>query len=722
MNYDLTPEDFRFPSVGGLGPTSPAFNHDGSLIAYLYPGATHGFLDLRVYDRKQGRYQTLLMADEVVERQRHASEDEELARERLRQPFLGFSNFSWLPRSDALLAIASNLLFFVDAKSGVTSRYEFPTFIESARVSHSGRELIFCSANDLWRLKIPNIGKPLEDALQVTNDGSCSLLNGVPDQITREEIYNGTPYSWCYDDTKLIYASFDTSEIEVLTITNGAQTRVESISYARPGNPVATFSLWVLDLCTGNRIELLPRSEQWPYFAGLSTGNGNDLVLMRLRRDQAALQLLTVVGGAGQVTKLLELSNKPWINLLGGPLFCKGTGGFFLVHERENIGRIGLFDSSGEWVQDIESDCGHVESIIGPDAESDGVFFLATGDDPRERHIYHASPHSKWTAAKVTTASGTHSVVLAPGAKVWLHRHDAVGQPPSFRLECPTGGVSECILESISLSDSQRCFIPPQLIEAYAADGTTRLYAAIYTAKVRSPSQKSPVVLLVYGGPHAQSVRNTWTLTTDMRAQLLVQRGFTVVKVDNRGTSGRGLGFEAPLYGNLGTIEVEDQCAVLEQILDRRRDLDSTRVAICGWSYGGYMVLRCIQLRPDLFKAGVAGAPVVRWEDYDAPYTERYMGTPKQLAPFPMVNEHGYCESSALRRIEAATCPLLLIHGMNDENVLFRHSAMLIDKLAATQHYFELLLLPNERHGVRGQDQRVYVEARVLEFIERSLL
>lgn len=168
---------------------------------------------------------------------------------------------------------------------------------------------------------------------------------------------------------------------------------------------------------TGNRIELLPRSEQWPYFAGLSTGNGNDLVLMRLRRDQAALQLLTVECGAGQVTKLLELSNKPWINLLGGPLFCKGTGGFFLVHERENIGRIGLFDSSGEWVQDIESDCGHVESIIGPDAESDGVFFLATGDDPRERHIYHASPHSKWTAAKVTTASGTHSVVLAPGGE-----------------------------------------------------------------------------------------------------------------------------------------------------------------------------------------------------------------------------------------------------------------------------------------------------------------
>ena len=217
----------------------------------------------------------------------------------------------------------------------------------------------------------------------------------------------------------------------------------------------------------------------------------------------------------------------------------------------------------------------------------------------------------------------------------------------------------------------------------------------------------------MYGGPHAQTVLDAWGLTVDLRAQYLAQQGYLVLKLDNRGMAGRGLEFEAHLNRRMGTIEVDDQAAAVEQLVSEGL-ADVDRVGVYGWSYGGYMTVMSMLRRPELFKVGVAGAPVSDWDGYDTGYTERYMGTPQN-------NAEGYREGSLLTHADKLEGQLLLIHGGVDENVHFRHTARLITALTAADRDYDLLMFPEERHMPRDQAGLEYQERRVARYFERHL-
>jgi dipeptidyl-peptidase-4 len=223
-----------------------------------------------------------------------------------------------------------------------------------------------------------------------------------------------------------------------------------------------------------------------------------------------------------------------------------------------------------------------------------------------------------------------------------------------------------------------------------------------------------PLVVATYGGPHVQYVCNTWgMMTADLRTQYLCKNGFAVIKVDNRGSNRRGLDFETQIFGNLGELEVADQAAGVKYAIDQGF-ANPDKVAIIGWSYGGYMALKCLSDRPDIFHAAVSGAPVTDWTLYDSAYTERYMD-------LPSLNVEGYQKSSALSKVEDIEGSLMLCHGLLDENVLFRQSAVLINKLIEHQKAYELQLFPSERHGPRRPQDRAFLEERILSFLQRSL-
>ena len=249
---------------------------------------------------------------------------------------------------------------------------------------------------------------------------------------------------------------------------------------------------------------------------------------------------------------------------------------------------------------------------------------------------------------------------------------------------------------------------PPELVAIEARDGT-KLDALIY----RPASLPAPGVVDVYGGPLAQRVADSWDATADLRAQALSQLGYCVLKLDNRGSARRGVEFEAAVRHRLGQLEVLDQLdgvawAVAEGLID------PDRVAVYGWSYGGYMALRCLAAAPGVFRAAIAGAPITSWEDYESYYTEFYLGTPQE-------NPAGYAASSVLAEAHRLNGPLLIMHGLVDENVHFRHSARLIQALIAADHDHELLVLPGERHHVRQEASRRMIERRVLDFLVKNL-
>jgi dipeptidyl-peptidase-4 len=254
----------------------------------------------------------------------------------------------------------------------------------------------------------------------------------------------------------------------------------------------------------------------------------------------------------------------------------------------------------------------------------------------------------------------------------------------------------------------------PELTSFNTNDGGL-LYAAIYASEqTRAGNQPCPVVVAVYGGPHSQMVADTWSLTVDLRAQYLAQQGFVVLKVDNRGTSNRGMDFEAAIAQHMGQIEVSDQVEGV-RFLANRPYVDHERVGIYGWSYGGYMTCRTLLQAPEVFKVGIAGAPVTFWEGYDTHYTERYMGSPS-------TNATGYHTSSVLPYAEKLTGKLLLVSGLVDENVHARHTMRLIEALTTAERDYTLILFPESRHMPRNSAHLVYLERQVTDFLRHHLM
>ena len=222
-----------------------------------------------------------------------------------------------------------------------------------------------------------------------------------------------------------------------------------------------------------------------------------------------------------------------------------------------------------------------------------------------------------------------------------------------------------------------------------------------------------PAIVSVYGGPHAQRVTRGWGMTVDLRAQYLASLGFLVFKLDNRGSARRGLAFEGAIKHDLGNLEVQDQVDGVRWLAEQGL-ADPARVGIYGWSYGGYMAAMALARAPETFKAAVAGAPVSSWDGYDTHYTERYMGTPAG-------NPEGYASSSVLTHVGNIQGTLMIVHGLIDENVHFRHAARLIDALVKARKPHDLMLFPDERHMPRSEADRVYMEERMRDFFVQEL-
>jgi dipeptidyl-peptidase-4 len=252
----------------------------------------------------------------------------------------------------------------------------------------------------------------------------------------------------------------------------------------------------------------------------------------------------------------------------------------------------------------------------------------------------------------------------------------------------------------------------PEIVSILNRHGD-RLFGAIFRPAEHFGKGPFPTVVYVYGGPHVQLVTDDWKLTAAMRAQYLRSLGFLVFVLDNRGSSRRGLAFEGAVKSTMGHPEVDDQVDGVTWLIQEGL-ADPKRVAIYGWSYGGYMAAMCLARAPETFKIAVAGAPVTHWDGYDTHYTERYMGLPQE-------NRAAYEESSVIAHVPSIQGKLLLVHGLIDENVHFRHTARLITALIKNRVRYELLLFPDERHSPRSLADRIFMEENIRDFLVKNL-
>ena len=367
-----------------------------------------------------------------------------------------------------------------------------------------------------------------------------------------------------------------------------------------------------------------------------------------------------------------------------------------------------------------------VENVVHVDPMQQWIYFMGTSPGKwLGKRLFRAkySLHDKCAPQVIecmTPEKGQHSCVINTKSSYFVDSVSTVDYPTKVSLRNLESGGGDIVQEiyDASQTDPRVAALdlqPPTVHTFPSLDQQVTLQAAVYLpdAKVHGPGPY-PLLVATYGGPHVQYVQNSWgMMTADLRSQFLRNNGFAIIKVDNRGSNRRGLVFETPIYGQMGELEVADQVAGVQWAV-QQGFAEKDKVAVSGWSYGGYMALKCLSERPDVFHAAVSGAPVTDWTLYDTAYTERYMGLPQE-------NVAGYQKSSALNKIANIEGSLLLCHGLQDENVLFRQTAVLINELIEFQKAYDLAMFPSERHGPRRPQDRAFLEERILAFLQRSL-
>jgi dipeptidyl-peptidase-4 len=492
--------------------------------------------------------------------------------------------------------------------------------------------------------------------------------------------------------------------------------------YPATGTANARVDLFVADLAAESRLQLdlgtsadiyLPRVDWFP--------DGRGIAVQRQSRDQKTLELLRFDAFSGRGRVLLTERSETWVPLHRELTFLERSPQFIWASSREGFQHLYLHKNDGTLIRRLTTG----EFMVAGESPEPGVravderarrvYFIANLPSPVERQLFWVSLDAPGAPQRVTSGAGWHSVAMSTDARVFVDTFSNSDSPKSVSLR-ESGGRLLTVMKANKL-DASHPYAPyldehvhAEFGTIAAADGQAMQYKLLKPRTLLA-GKRYPVLIDVYGGPGVQRVSNAWG---NLFHQYLVQHGYIVFALDNRGSGVRGTRFETALGNRLGDLEVKDQVKGVE-FLRSLPFVDPKRIGIYGWSYGGYMTLMCLMQAPETFAAGVAGAPVTDWTLYDTHYTERYLSTPQ-------ANAEGYRSSNVLEHAQGLKRPLLLVHGMADDNVLFAHTTALMKKLQDLQKPFDLMAYPGGKHGlIRQSVAGLHANANLVRFFDREI-
>ena len=711
----ITPEDVaRYPLPGTAIPASLAFSPDDALITYLY--SAEGTLTQRLYavDPATGDKLPLVGPSTGGETEETLSLEEKLRRERARSLAVGVTRYAWAGQGSRLLIPLNGEIYVQDGAAAplrkIVSNEGGPAL--DPQFSPDGSAVAYVQDAELYVVSADG-GTPRQLTAGARGAGHT---HGLAEYIAQEEMHRSHGFWWSPDGQRLAFTEVDETHIPVYRIVHQGQDAVgegaqEDHRYPFAGKANATVRLGVVPVIGGAPVWMDLGDNDDVYLARVQWFPDGSLVAQVENREQTELRLVRFDPRTAAGTPLLTERSDVWINLhdLLTPL---KDGRFVWASERTGFRHLYLYDRDGQIIRPLTQGEWMVDSLVGIDAVRDLVYFTASLEHPTEQHLYAVSLDGG-VPRKIAREPGMHAVTLDRACERFIDIHSAPDAPPTVTLRRLD---DDALIRTLYNAPDPRVAAlglePPELAEIQNRSGDT-LYAAIYRPPAACGPGPYPTIVSVYGGPHAQRVTRYWAMTADMRAQYLRSLGFLVVKIDNRGSARRGLAFEGALKHGMGNVEVQDQVDGVAWLVAQGL-ADPARVGIYGWSYGGYMAAMGLARAPETFKVAVAGAPVTHWDGYDTHYTERYMGTPQS-------NPAGYRVSSVMAHVDAIQGKLLLVHGLIDENVHFRHTARMINALIRARKPYDLLLFPDERHSPRRLEDRIYMEERIRDFFVENL-
>lgn len=701
----------EWPAPGMIIPSAVAFTPSGDALTYLAPAGA---------GTSQVLWKAGLTGDDpqVIARppgdgntEANLSLEEQLRRERQRQRETGITQVVRAGNSEVVVfPLQGDLFLLRPGQPDLVALTKGGRGGVDPQLNPSGQRVAFVRDRDLVVLDLDN---QKEQAL--TKDAPEGVSRGLAEFIAQEELGRQSGFWWSPDGARIAYQETEERHIPQFSITHqgGDDFSIETHRYPFAGQPNARVRLGVIDAKGGPTtwLKLADDDDQF-YLARVTWDSPTSFVVQTLNRAQTRLSVARFDAATGERALLWEERGDPWINLhndlkvLGelGYLWSSERSGFRHLELRDRAGKLTRVLTSGEWI---------VDELLSVDLTRREAWFRGWRESPVESHVFRVSLDGG-EPTRITQQPGVYNAVVSPTGDFLAVTSSTLETPPKMALLDLSGRLVKLLTDGASDSRvGQRRLVPPRLTSFRNREGVT-LHGAYYAPRGVSPGERVPLVVMVYGGPHVQRVTQSWDLTADLTAQLFAEQGYAVWKLDNRGAARRGVAFEAAVNRRMGTVEVDDQVDGVAFAKASWPEIDLHRVGITGGSYGGYMTLRAMILAPSVFRSGVAIAPVTDWDGYDTAYTERYMGT-------PAADPDAYRDSSVLEHVSKLQGDLLLVHGLLDENVHFRHTARLVDALINANRSFDLLPIPKGRHSSRRIKDRYYLNSRMLQFFDRTL-
>jgi dipeptidyl-peptidase-4 len=613
-------------------------------------------------------------------------------------------SFQWSSNSQEILISLQGDLFLFHIDSAKWEQLTATQEVErDPKLSPDGRYVSFRREHDLYSLEVSS-----KKLARLTTDGSATLWNGELDWVYPEELNLSTAQWWSPDSRQIAYLQFDVARETVFPQVDLLSWRAlaEPERFPQPGTPNADVRLGVVAVEGGptqwmdigeTRDHLLARVHWAP--------DSRSVAYQRLNRLQNRLDLGLADVHTGAARLLLTEEDSYWVNVNDDFRFLNKGKQFLWGSERDGYLHLYVCSVDDKHVSQITKGEWEVTEVAGVNEETREVFFVSNEQSPLERQLYRVRLDGK-TKQRLSGGAGTHSISMSPTTEYYMDTASTLATPPRRTLH-ESDGSQIAVYKEATLPDVE--ILPSEVVKIKATDGA-ELFARMIKPASFSPDKKYPVIVMIYGGPGVQVVHDAWGGAGF--DQVLAQRGYLIWQLDNRGSSGRGHVWESKIYHETGAHELNDQLDGIHY-LATLGFADMTRVGISGWSYGGYMTLYALANAPNIFKAGIAGAPVTDWRNYDSIYTERYMGLPDD-------NAEGYKRSSPQTNAAAIKGRLLIVHNIEDDNVHFQNSVQMANALEREGKQFQMLVYPQKSHGVGGALARQMQQA-MLDFFEKAL-
>lgn len=586
-----------------------------------------------------------------------------------------------------------------------------PEQAENLSYSRTSGYLVYTKGNNLHVLK---------DGIKiaVTKDDNPGIVNGQV--VHRNEFGIKKGIFWNHEGSKFAFYRMDETKVgEAPLLKFGAEK--EEVSYTRypeAGTETHTVSVGVHDANTFKTIflETCSKDSKEPfYITGITwSEDGKEIYTVELDRAQENAHVYCFDANTGKLKrKLFDEHNAVYVEPENPVIFRpKHPNQIIWNSERSGYNHLYLYDTQGTLLKEItpSDQAWEVSSIVGCSADGKFIYFMGTKESPLQQNLYSVNIDNG-QIKRISLQDGTHDITMNANGEYFFDTYSNYNTPLVSQIIDKNGKIIKKLLVS---ADPLQTYNKPEnrIFTIKAADGTTDLYSRLILPPNFDSTKKYPVIVYVYGGPHAQLITNSYLAGSAMFLQTLAQEGFIVFTVDSRGSDRRGFLFESCIHRNLGKIEVADQMKGVD-FLKTLPYVDANRIGVDGWSYGGFMTMSLKLRHPEVFKVAVSGGGVINWAWYEIMYGERYMDTPQE-------NKEGYQYSNLLNLVDSMSSKVLMIHGGLDATVLPKNSLYFIDECIKKNKQIDFFIYPGHEHGVRGKD-RVHLDNMIYEYFRDNL-